>query len=179
MVLRRCRRLLGDEAEALDAMQDVFVRVLKNADRLDDHAPSALLFRIATNVSLNRIRSRQRHPEVPQGEQIWEIATESDLAEQSSARQWLDTLFSKQPENTRLIAVLHWIDGYTYQEVAEIVGMSVSGVRKRLRNLSRLAQRWQAHEQITEVPHLVRKTSADGARDVRPAPASTQEKDHV
>src|SRR5688572_8571726 len=59
MVLRRCRRLLRDDQAARDAMHDVFVQVLSRESALSDHAPSALLFRIATNVCLNRIRSRK------------------------------------------------------------------------------------------------------------------------
>lgn len=41
MVLRRCKRLLADEEAAVDAMQEVFVRALERADRLDAHAPQA------------------------------------------------------------------------------------------------------------------------------------------
>ena len=54
MMLRRCRRLLTDENEALDACQDVFVRLLRNRGRLDLACPSSLLYRIATNICLNR-----------------------------------------------------------------------------------------------------------------------------
>jgi len=54
MVLRRCRRLLREEDHALDAMQDVFVRVLQRQDSLKATYPSSLLYRIATNVCLNR-----------------------------------------------------------------------------------------------------------------------------
>ena len=43
MVLRRCRKLLGDEQTARDAMHDVFVQVLSRADELTDQAPSSLL----------------------------------------------------------------------------------------------------------------------------------------
>ena len=42
---------------------DVFVQVISNADQLADQAPSSLLFRIATNVCLNRLRTRRRRPE--------------------------------------------------------------------------------------------------------------------
>ena len=59
MVLRRCRRLLRDEDDALDACQDVFVRVLERRERLDGLYPSSLLYRIATNVCLNRIRDQR------------------------------------------------------------------------------------------------------------------------
>ena len=58
MVLRRCRRLLGNEDEALDASQDVFVRLVEQRERLTAEFPSSLLYRIATNVCLNRIRDR-------------------------------------------------------------------------------------------------------------------------
>src|SRR5262245_9689209 len=74
MVLRRCRRLLGDEDEALDAYQDTFVRLLEYRSRLDDRYPSSLLYRMATNVCLNRIRDRRRAPETPDEEQLRAIA---------------------------------------------------------------------------------------------------------
>ena len=54
MVLRRCRRLLRDEDDALEVAQEVFVSLVKNRQRLADRFPSALLFRMATNLSLNR-----------------------------------------------------------------------------------------------------------------------------
>ena len=57
MVLRRCRRILGDDDEALDVMQEVFVRVWTHRETLDVTYPSSLLFRIATNLSLNRLRT--------------------------------------------------------------------------------------------------------------------------
>src|SRR5438067_1984399 len=60
MVLRRCRQLLRDEQEALDGCQDVFVRVIEHRRHLDARYPSSLLYRIATNVCLNRIRDRRR-----------------------------------------------------------------------------------------------------------------------
>ena len=51
------------------------------------------------------------------------------------ARSLLDRIFQREVESTRTIAVLHWVDGMTLEEVANEVGLSVSGVRKRLRTL--------------------------------------------
>ena len=135
MVLRRCRKLLGDEQTARDAMHDVFVQVLSRADALDDHAPSSLLFRIATNVCLNRIRSRRRRPEDSDSDLLVEIAEQTDPAARTAARAALDALFRHEPDDTALIAVLHLHDRMTLEEVAAEVGMSVSGVRKRLHRL--------------------------------------------
>jgi RNA polymerase sigma-70 factor (ECF subfamily) len=134
MVLRRCRKLLGDDHTARDAMHDVFVQILSRADELDDQAPSSLLFRVATNVCLNRLRARKRRPE--DGDDLLvEIAERTDPAARSAARAALDTLFRNEPDDTAVIAVLHLHDRMTLEEVAAEVGMSVSGVRKRLAKL--------------------------------------------
>ena len=53
----------------------------------------------------------------------------------SDARLLLDWLFGRQPESSRTIAVLHYVDGLTHEEVARRTRLSVSGVRKRLRKL--------------------------------------------
>jgi RNA polymerase sigma-70 factor (ECF subfamily) len=134
MVLRRCRALLGDDQTARDAMHDVFVHILSRADTLDGRAPSSLLFRIATNVCLNRLRTSRRRRE--DGDALlFEIAERTDPAARSAARTALDALFRHEPDTTALIAVMHLHDHMTLDEVAAEVGMSVSGVRKRLARL--------------------------------------------
>ncbi len=151
MVLRRCRRLLRDEEKALDAMQDVFVQLVRHEERLDDRGLSSLLFRIATNTCLNRLRSQGRRPEDPAGDIVTEIAVlGAEQDERSTARALLGKLFAGTPESTATIAVLHLVDGMTLEEVAREVGMSVSGVRKRLRGLK---EKLQALAPMEEVSH--------------------------
>jgi len=135
MVLRRCRSLLRDEQQAVDAMQDVFVQILVHRERLVDSGASSLLWRVATNVCLNKIRSRRRRPEDPDSETLWQIAAAEDPEERGAARALLDRLFAREPVSTGTIAVMHLLDGMTLEEVADAVGLSVSGVRKRLRTL--------------------------------------------
>lgn len=135
MVRRRCERLLRDPEEARDATQDTFVRLTRRKDALDEHALGGLLYRIATNVCLNRLRTRARRPEDPVDELVQRIACADDPAERGTARAFLDRLFGREPESTRVIAVLHHVEGMTLEEVAEVVGLSVSGVRFRLRQL--------------------------------------------
>jgi RNA polymerase sigma-70 factor (ECF subfamily) len=135
MVLRRCRRLLGDEDEAVDAMQDVFVQLIRYRDRLDESAPSSLLYRMATNVCLNRIRSRGRRRESGDEQLLWRIATSEGHENRAGARSLLRRVFRREQESTLAMAVMHLLDGMTLEEVARESGMSVSGVRKRLRGL--------------------------------------------
>ncbi len=142
MVLRRCRRLLRDEDRAMDAMQDVFVRVLQRRDHLKATYPSSLLYRIATNVCLNRIRDQRL--DLPGDEKLIHIAGMEDLEARLDARAMLDRLFARHRDSTRTIAVLHFVDGFTLAEVAQEVGMSVSGVRKRLRGLRESLEKLEA-----------------------------------
>ena len=131
MVHRRCRQLLRDDDDALDATQDVFVQLLRYRQRLDDRYPSSLLFRIATNLCLNRIRGRKRDPGLPGDDVLDQVAGRVEL----DAPILLDRLFGRHPESTRVMAVMHYHDGMTLDQVADQCGMSVSGVRKRLRGL--------------------------------------------
>jgi RNA polymerase sigma-70 factor (ECF subfamily) len=93
------------------------------------------LHRIATNVCLNRLRSERRRPQDRDEELLLEIASLDDLEGRTSAQGLLDRLFGREPESSRTIAVLHLVDGMTLEETAREVGLSVSGVRKRLRSL--------------------------------------------
>jgi RNA polymerase sigma-70 factor (ECF subfamily) len=135
MVLRRCRRLLKDEDEAMDVCQEVFVRMIEQRDRLDARHPSSLLYVTATNLCLNRIRQRGRHAVPTDDAQLQQIASAEEPGGQSEARLLLERLFRRQPASSRTIAVLHYLDGLTLEQVASEVGLSVSGVRKRLRSL--------------------------------------------
>jgi RNA polymerase sigma-70 factor, ECF subfamily len=143
MVLRRCRKLLREDSRAEDAMQDVFVSLLRHEDRLDDSALAGLLLRVATNVCLNKLRKERRHPE-DRDELLERIAAahDDDGGGTTLGRTVAGNLLAKlfKPDDplaasSRTIAVMHLVDGLTLEEVAREAGMSVSGVRKRLRTM--------------------------------------------
>ena len=140
MVLRRCIRLLKNEASAFDAMQDVFVQVLLNEKKLDLTNPSSLLYRIATNVCLNKIRDEKKCLSVNSGDEQYkllvQIANAEDLEAQTVFSSLLSHVFRRVPESSKTIAVLHYVDGLTLSQVAAEVNLSVSGVRKRLKKLT-------------------------------------------
>ena len=135
MVMRRCRQLLRDEDLALDTTQDVFVRLIERRDHLRADYPSSLLYRISTNLCLNRIRDAKKRKTSTDQKLLEQIADLDDAEGQIEARSVLARLFGLERETTRTMAVLHYVDGMTLKEVAGEVGMSVSGVRKRLRGL--------------------------------------------
>ncbi len=133
MVLRRCRQMLTDEDLALDAMQDVFVKVLDRKHSLEATYPSSLLYTMATNHCLN-ILSREKRL-VGNNEVLDRIVAMDRVEDKAVDRIFLDQIFAGQKPSTRTIAVLHYMDGLTLEETSELCGLSVSGVRKRLRKL--------------------------------------------
>jgi RNA polymerase sigma-70 factor (ECF subfamily) len=136
MVLRRCRTLLKNEEEALDVMQDVFFRILARKEDLELGTPSSLLWNTATRLCLNVIRDKKRHGTTDSSEDLLSsIANLDDESEIHEHRSLLSHLFRHEPKSSQLIAVLHLVDGMTLEETAREVGMSVSGVRKRLKSL--------------------------------------------
>lgn len=133
MVLRRCEQLLNDRALAKDTMQDVFVKLCAKQIELEDRGLSSLLYRMATNLSLNQIRKRKTRSEDASSEVVYQIAiAQAEQSKRSEARNLLDRIFAKDNEEIGVTAVLHWVDGMTLKEVAQAQQLSVSGVRKRL-----------------------------------------------
>lgn len=135
MVLRRCRHLLEDEEEAMDATQDVFVKLMQIGNMRNVDHPSSFLYVMASNLCLTRIRDRRRHGETTDESLLEQIAMMSGTEERVGAQSALRRLFGLHQESSRTIALLHFVDGMTLEETAGEVGMSVSGVRRRLRGL--------------------------------------------
>lgn len=144
MVYRRCFLLLRDEEKARDAMQEVFVKLLLHRDRLSVRYPSSLLFRIATNICLNVLRAQRVRAEESGDDVLDRIAAEDDSEHRTIAGDLLDRLFRREKTSTREIAVMLYVDGMTFREAARETGLSVSGVRKRIREFrSRAVDRWR------------------------------------
>lgn len=135
MVYRRCLHFVKREEEALDLMQDVFVQLLRYKDKLKHQGPSSLLYTIATRLCLNRLRKKsvQTLPD--------DVVSQDPSERLTISRLLLEEIFRREKPSTQAIAVYHYLDGMTLEETAQMSGLSVSGVRKRLRNL-------QAHARI-------------------------------
>lgn len=134
-VLAKKHILAAVDLQIVIDMSVLFVKLFESRKRLTDEFPSSLLYRMATNTCLNRLRNGKRKPETAGDELLLSIATADEVEPSIEARSVLDRLFGNEPESTRTVAVLHYIDGMTLEETAREVEMSVSGVRKRLRKL--------------------------------------------
>ena len=146
MVLRRCRRMLGNEERARDALQEVFVRLLTYQGRLRHGYPSSLLFRMATNVCLNMIRDERPPASLDRDPLAGDIAAADDIEPRAVFQDLLAKIFRREKPSTREMVYFYFVDGMTFREVARETGLSASGVRKRIREF---LSRAEAKKEIT------------------------------
>lgn len=140
MVSGRCRSLLGNAADAQEAAQEVFLQVHRRRDRWrGDARPSTYLYRAATNICLNRLRSKRRHPEDLVEELPRQIG-EKGLVDAVHMRQAVETLLAGEDERTTACVVYYYMDGMTHAEAGEMLGISGAAVRKRIGRFKKRAR---------------------------------------
>jgi len=132
LVYRRCLRILHDEAEAEDALQEVFTRFLRAAHRYEERGKMLnFLYRMATNHCLNLLRARKAAPAlVADGRD--ELPNHRDPADRAAIRDSLRTMFGSFDERSRLIIFLHAADGMTQEEIATVTGISRKTIGRKL-----------------------------------------------
>lgn len=130
-VFRRARVILRDEDEARDAMQEVFTRVLEKHATFRAEAPLlAWMYRITTNLCLNRLRQRRAHPVVEDPAAVDALARGDEATHVDGAT--VAALLDRTDALTQQIAVYYYVDEMTMDEVAEMVGYSRKTVGKKL-----------------------------------------------
>jgi len=134
-------RLLCNEAEAEDAVQETFVRVWRNIGRYDPSIQfSTWLYRIVTNLCLDQLRARRRRnwisfPKENEDGQAIEMRADVDLDELVSTENLVSIIYSLSgglPETQRLIFVLRDLQDLSIQEVCNVTGLSEGSVKTNL-----------------------------------------------
>jgi RNA polymerase sigma-70 factor (ECF subfamily) len=135
LIARRCRYLLRDDAAGQDAVQEVFLRLWKYGQSYRD-AESKLswLYRVAERVCFDRMRSTRRRDEVPLDGSDARDAAEppSELPARLAERDTVLRFLSRFDDRVKQIAVLHYLEGATQEEIATAIGWSRQTVAKKL-----------------------------------------------
>jgi RNA polymerase sigma-70 factor (ECF subfamily) len=141
-------KLLGDEQEAEDVLQETFLSAFLAINRFEGRSQlSTWLYRIAYNASLMRLRKRDRMTtfsldqppaegrSMVEGESHhlvdWSSVPDDELLT-AEARQVMDQAIAELPESLRSTFVLRDLQGLTGAETAEVLGISVQAVKNRL-----------------------------------------------
>lgn len=131
-VFRRARRLLGRDADAWDAVQEVFQKMVTAHQSFRGEArPMTWLYRITTNISLNMLRSRRlREPAA-----LTVIDEQADGQEALETRDLLAAWLKGLTEREQAIATLLFIDGLTQEEVADVLELSRKTINREVAEL--------------------------------------------
>jgi RNA polymerase sigma-70 factor (ECF subfamily) len=128
-VLRTAYRLLGRMEDAQDAAQEVFLRLLRNLDRLDGD-PAAWLYRVTVNVCNDQFRRKLVVVEAP--ERVDPQPRADRLIEMDERKALLMAGLAQLAERERAAVVLRDIEGLSTREVAVILGVEEVTVRSQI-----------------------------------------------
>jgi RNA polymerase sigma-70 factor (ECF subfamily) len=158
-------KLLGDEQEAEDVLQETFLSAFRAIDRFEGRSKlSTWLYRIAYNASLMHLRKRERMTifslDRPYGDEEHEgqsparhlvdwSAVPDDQLLTAEARREMDRAIAELPESLRSTFALRDIQGLSGAETAEVLGITVQAVKNRLHR-ARLRLRGQLSTYFVE-----------------------------
>ncbi|MCA8903782.1 MAG: RNA polymerase sigma factor [Hyphomonas sp.] len=141
----------GSAAEAEDLVQDMFLKV-QAVDATGIGNPTAFLYRLASNLFLDRLRSARRrqarddayaqtHTEAAGLDLVAQTPDPQQVVDSRQRLQQLIKAVESLPPQCRRVFVLHKLDGLSYAEVAGSLGISKSAVEKHMMTaLKRLAE---------------------------------------
>ena len=134
MVFSIALRILGDRFLAEETAQDVFLELHAKLGELDgDHHVLHWLRRVAVHRSIDRIRQRERRPEVATDPaELPELAVEADPGDPLLSRQ-LRQVVAALPVTQRTVITLRYQEDMSVEEIAEALSLPVATVKSHLR----------------------------------------------
>lgn len=135
-------RMLGSNSDVEDIAQQVFIRVWKSASRYVPRAKfTTWLLKITRNLVFNELRRSKRHTQVPlqtgAGAEDLPIKDESNLSPDTSLleielQSAIEKAIMKLPDTQRMALILRRYEELSYEEIGEILDLSVSAVKSVL-----------------------------------------------
>jgi RNA polymerase sigma factor (sigma-70 family) len=129
-------RMLGSSEEAKDVVQEVFIKIWNGRDQLEGiQNMEAWCMRITKNLSLDRLRQQQRRPtdDLEKGSYVQHGAlSPHDSTEMKENMTRIGELMDALPEKQRHVMHLRDVEGYSYNEICEILELDMSQVKVNL-----------------------------------------------
>lgn len=147
-----CRRLLGNDQDALDATQEAMIAIARGVARFDGRsALSTWVYRVSTNSAIDELRRRARRPVLDQGrpssenssplEDIAAGVFNDDVGDTATDRLSLDRALDQISVAQRAAVVLRDVFDLDYAEIADVLRVPIGTVRSRIaRGRAALAQ---------------------------------------
>jgi len=177
---RLATRITCDPQDAEEAVQDAFLSAIRKIDSFrGESAFSSWLYRIVANAAYQCCRRRRRRgadvsldkllPVFDEhGRHVAPVADWSmivdDPARQTELRMVLRTAIDELPADYRAVVVLRDVEGFSHQEIAESLGLTVVNVKTRVHRARLiLRKRLEAHLSIADVESMPSVAGTDGS----------------
>jgi len=138
-------RYAGDSAAAMDIAQDTFVKLLSSIQQFrGDSSFESWLYRMVVNSCLDYHRRRRRFlPLVDEALDVFRSSKEGALSEMLREEQTerVQQVVAQLPEDQRIVVVLRYTEGRSYEEIADLLGCRRGTVASRLNRAHKVLER--------------------------------------
>lgn len=146
-------RMLGDEDQAKDVVQDTMVTIWQKINKIKSaEGYKTWIYRIVVNKCYDQLRKKKRHQEFVADEQTWTFISNSisegpstDLENKETA-QIINLLTNKLSPKQKAVFILSDLEEMSGDEISEITGMSKSGIKANLhyarKNISEMVEKY-------------------------------------
>jgi RNA polymerase sigma-70 factor (ECF subfamily) len=137
-----CRRIAGNDSDALDATQEALLAICRGLDRFDGRSAfSTWMYRVTTNACLDELRRKSRRPTPVEDVSAFERTASTSLGDGVADRYDIDAALATLPEEFRAAVVLRDLCDLDYAEIASVLDIPPGTVRSRIaRGRAALAQ---------------------------------------
>lgn len=140
-----CVRLTGDKSHAEEAAQEVFIQVWQKLQNYrGDSKFSTWLHSVTSNVAITYLRKQKGWLQ-----RVFNIEESSVMeapAQRSSDEVDLEVYVQRLPERARIVFVLHAIEGYRHEEIAEMMNTAVGSSKAQFHRAKQLIKEWMGYE---------------------------------
>ena len=122
----------GNEEKAHDAVQEAFVKLWENCAKVSPEKARSYVYTVANNMYLNVIKSEKVRLKYADKSEKTTNESPEYVMEEKEFKDKLDKALDSLPENQRSTFLLNRIDGKKYAEIADLEGVSVKAIEKRM-----------------------------------------------
>jgi RNA polymerase sigma-70 factor (ECF subfamily) len=122
----------GNQEKAYDAVQEAFVKLWENCAKVSPEKAKSYVYTVANNLYLNVLKAEKVRLKYAGRQKNTSYESPEFLMEEKEYKQKLDRALDSLPDNQRTTFLLNRIDGKKYAEIAEMEGVSVKAIEKRM-----------------------------------------------
>ena len=144
-VFAKCISMLGDEALARDAVQDIFIKVFLNLSRFSEQSSfSTWLYSITYNFCIDLIRKKKKIP-VLFADDVSRISDEVEVEIPDSVllemkQDRLEKVLAQLPEGDRIILLMKYMDEMSIKDIADLLQKTESAIKMQIMRAKQRAQ---------------------------------------